>query len=93
MSGRKAVTDSVKNITAGKYCHYKGQYYQVFSVARHSESEEWLVSYRCLYGDYSHWVRPFDMFVGTVVVDGVEQPRFAYVGDVTAADLPKGEVS
>lgn len=85
------MTDSVKNITAGKYRHYKGLCYQVFGVARHSETEEWLVSYRCLYGDFSHWVRPFDMFVGSLIVDGVELPRFAYEGDVTAADLPVGE--
>lgn len=85
------MTDSVKNITAGKYRHYKGLCYQVFGVARHSETEEWLVSYRCLYGDFSHWVRPFDMFVGSLIVDGVELPRFAYEGDVAAADLPVGE--
>lgn len=85
------MTDSVKNITAGKYRHYKGLCYQVFGVARHSETEEWLVSYRCLYGDFSHWVRPFDMFVGSLMVDGVESPRFVYEGDVAAADLPVGE--
>lgn len=86
------MTDSVKSITAGKYSHYKGRHYQVFGVARHSETQEWLVSYRCLYGDFSHWVRPFDMFVGTLLVDGVEKPRFEYVGDICAADLPAGEV-
>jgi len=66
-------------IQAGVYRHYKGLDYQVFEVARHSETEEVLVSYRCLYGDYGWWVRPFDMFCEAVVVEGVERPRFEYV--------------
>ncbi len=85
------MTELNKQITPGKYRHYKGQFYQVFGVARHSETEEWLVRYRCLYGDFSHWVRPFDMFVSSLVVEGVEQPRFEYAGDIGAADLPAGE--
>lgn len=80
-----------KTITPGKYRHYKGFEYQVFGVARHSESEEWLVSYRCLYGDYSHWVRPFEMFIGSIEIDGVEQPRFDYVGPMSAEDLAAAE--
>ncbi|MGE8332472.1 MAG: DUF1653 domain-containing protein, partial [Pseudomonas putida] len=45
-------------IQPGVYRHYKGPEYRVFSVARHSENEEWMVFYQCLYGDYSFWVRP-----------------------------------
>jgi hypothetical protein len=48
-------------------------------VATHSETEERLVVYRTLYGDFSHWVRPLAMFTETVVIDGVEKPRFELV--------------
>jgi hypothetical protein len=68
------------SLKAGRYRHYKGPEYRVFEVARHSETEEELVVYQCLYGDYSWWVRPLSMFSETVVVDGQEIPRFAYVG-------------
>lgn len=73
-----------KDITlaAGRYRHYKGQEYEVLEVARHSETQEYLVVYRCLYGDYSLWVRPYDMFVETVMVDGESMPRFAYIGEI-----------
>lgn len=74
----------MSEIKAGVYRHYKGLDYQVFNVARHSETEEWLVSYRCLYGDYSWWVRPLDMFKETVGVDGVNVPRFDFVGGFNA---------
>jgi len=63
-------------ITPGTYRHYKGNLYEVVDVARHSETEEQLVVYRALYGERGLWVRPLAMFEETVVVDGVEHPRF-----------------
>ena len=65
----------------GRYKHYKGNMYEVLDVARHSETEEWMVVYKTLYGDFSTFVRPFDMFVSKVEVDGVMVDRFEYIGD------------
>ena len=65
-------------IQPGRYRHYKGQYYEVIDVARHSETEELLVVYRCLYGERSLWVRPLEMFLSSVVVNGARVPRFAW---------------
>ena len=66
-------------ITPGTYRHYKGPLYEVVGEARHSETEEALVVYWALYGERGLWVRPLAMFTETVVVDGLEQPRFALV--------------
>lgn len=66
-------------ITPGLYEHYKGQHYQVLGVAHHSETLEPLVIYRALYGECGLWVRPFEMFTGTVLIDGVTRQRFALV--------------
>ncbi|MDR3002670.1 MAG: DUF1653 domain-containing protein [Acidovorax sp.] len=68
-------------IPAGYYRHYKGRHYQVLGVARHSETLEALVVYRPLYGEGALWVRPAAMFTEAVEVDGVQQPRFAWVGE------------
>ena len=62
----------------GRYRHYKGKLYEVTDVARHSETEELLVVSRCLYGNYSLWVRPLEMFLEMVNVDGKKLPRFAW---------------
>ena len=60
----------------GTYRHYKGGTYRVIGTARHSETDELLVVYRCLYDNDSLWVRPLAMFMETVLVDGREVPRF-----------------
>ncbi|MEL7400666.1 MAG: DUF1653 domain-containing protein [Pseudomonadota bacterium] len=66
-------------ITPGRYRHYKGMEYQVLGLVRHSETDETLVLYKMLYGDYSSWVRPYDMFIETIVIDGIEKPRFELI--------------
>ena len=65
-------------IAKGIYKHYKGNLYQVIEVATHSETGEELVVYRTLYGDYSMWVRPLDMFQERAEIDGREVPRFSF---------------
>jgi hypothetical protein len=75
------MTDKKPDLRPGRYRHYKGKDYQVLEVARHSETEEKLVVYRCLYGDHSLWVRPLAMFQETVDVAGEQIPRFAWVSE------------
>ncbi len=69
-------------IKAGRYRHYKGEFYQVLDVATHSESLESMVVYRPLYGERGLWVRPLTMFNEQVLVAGVAEPRFHYVGSM-----------
>ncbi|MCY4745167.1 DUF1653 domain-containing protein [Pelomonas sp. UHG3] len=67
-------------LALGRYRHYKGGEYEVIGVARHSETLAPLVVYRPLYNDSGWWVRPFEMFTGTLLVDGVQRPRFEPIG-------------
>jgi hypothetical protein len=69
----------MSEIKLGKYLHYKGKYYQVLGVAKHSETLEELVVYQLLYDDYSWWVRPLKMFEEFVEVDGKLVPRFKFI--------------
>ena len=69
-------------IIQGIYRHYKGSLYQVLHTATHSETEESLVVYRCLYGEYGVWVRPLSMFTETVTIEGKEVPRFELIKEL-----------
>lgn len=72
---------STEQLKPGKYRHFKGNEYEVIGVAKHSETEEILVVYRTLYGDFDLWVRPLEMFLGEKEVDGRMVARFEYVGE------------
>ena len=70
-----------KQLSRGRYRHYKGGEYDVIDVARHSETEELMVVYRPLYGERELWVRPLSMFLESVELDGKTIPRFQRLAD------------
>ena len=66
-------------VKKGVYRHFKGNLYKVLEVATHSETQECLVVYQCLYGDRGVWARPLAMFDEQVEVDGSLVARFTYL--------------
>lgn len=71
---------TVPVIEPGEYVHYKNKRYEVVGVALHSETLEPMVVYKPLYETIAPlWVRPYDMFVGYVEVDGKQVKRFQKV--------------
>jgi hypothetical protein len=68
----------------GKYQHYKGKFYEVIGIAKHSETLEEFVVYKALYdskefGKNALWIRPKKMFLESVNVNGKKVPRFKCV--------------
>ena len=45
------------------YRHFKNRLYQIIAVACDAETEEQVVVYQALYGDYRIWVRPLENFL------------------------------
>lgn len=79
------MTTKTQDVYAGVYQHYKGSLYLVLGLARHTETEEKLIAYIPLYTRPEHTgpricVRPFEMFMDMVTVDGEEVSRFKYLG-------------
>jgi hypothetical protein len=72
----------------GKYVHYKhaDQQYQLIGIGRYSEdmTKEFVI-YQALYEDefpYGQiWVRPLEMWLEPVIIDGVPRPRFIRISD------------
>ena len=73
--------EAVRTIPTGRYRHFKGNLYEVISIARHSETTEPMVVYRALYGEGGVWVRPAEMWNETVTRDGQTYQRFTKVED------------
>ena len=74
----------MNDLKPGKYKHYKGGFYKIIGIAIHSETLEEMVVYRALYGSKEFdknalFVRPKQMFLERVVVDGKEVQRFKFV--------------
>ncbi len=49
--------------------HFKGQEYQIVTIATDSESREDIVVYQALYGDLGYYTRPAKMFFSLVDKD------------------------
>lgn len=62
----------------GYYRHYKGGVYKVLCVAKHTETEDFMVVYEDK--DRHCWVRPLAMFNENVLVNGSQVPRFEQIG-------------
>jgi len=72
----------VEDLKLGLYQHFKGGYYEVIGLAEHTETLEEMVIYRSYSKEKELWVRPKEMFLGNVLVDGQEVPRFRYISEL-----------
>lgn len=53
-------------IINGVYRHFKGDFYRVIAVSKHTETGEYLVTYHSLDDTSKVWTRPLDMFMSPV---------------------------
>lgn len=72
--------------------HYKGDFYRICDIAKHTETEDELVIYRLYhkkdetpiqtsnYEQSQLWARPLTMFCESVEYDGSVVPRFTKIG-------------
>jgi len=69
----------MKEIAIGRYRHFKGRFYDVLFIAKHSETMEEMVVYRALYGEHDVYVRPASMWNEVIERDGKRFIRFELV--------------
>jgi hypothetical protein len=75
-----------ETLKRGIYQHFKDKsmIYEVIGVGMHTETEEKMVAYRALYGDFKLYIRPLTMFLESV--DKLELnykgPRFIFIKEL-----------
>lgn len=69
-------------VEAGIYEHYKGKRYEVIGVGLDTETTKPVVVYVPLYeSNIPFWVRPYEIFLEFVDVDGKRVRRFEKIND------------
>lgn len=73
-----ARNDFINQLVPGIYQHFKGNRYKVYGIALNEQSNEKLVLYRQLYGDFSYWLRPLDIFLSSANTEFGRKVRFFF---------------
>ena len=76
-----------EKIQKGIWRHYKGNFYEVLSVAKHTETMEEIVIYRAVKNNIQIWARPLEMFLEQIEFSGMMQPRFKFLGTTSAHEF------
>lgn len=69
--------------------HYKGNYYEVLSIGKHTETLEDMVTYKAMYlkdGEFKTWIRPLSMFY-----DIIDNEQYKKQTRFTKLDFPSGQ--
>ena len=79
------------------YRHFKNRLYQIIAVASDAETEQQVVVYQALYGDYRVWVRPLENFLSRTdrekYPEASQQWRFERVQPAQDVSAPEGPAS
>lgn len=69
-------------IKKGIYKHFKGNYYLVVHIGKHTDTLDEFVVYKALYDNGDIWIRPLYQFEEAVKYNNKCVPRFEFIMNV-----------
>lgn len=77
------MSQTARPVSGQRYRHFKGNLYQIITLGFHSETNEEMVVYQALYGEFMVYIRPLDSFLEPVdrekYPDSKQKMRFELV--------------
>lgn len=71
--------NDIKKPKKGIYKHFKGNYYLVIDIGKHTDTLEEFIIYKALYDNGDIWIRPLYQFNEAVKYNNECVPRFKFI--------------
>lgn len=88
------MSQTERPVPGQRYRHFRGNLYQIITLGFHTETNEEMVVYQALYGEFKVYIRPLDMFLERIdkeqYPEAEQEYRFQLV-DTDRLSLPSNE--
>ncbi len=80
------MSQTERPVPGQRYRHFRGNLYQIITLGFHTETNEEMVVYQALYGEFKVYIRPLDMFLERIDKEQYPEAEQEYRFQLVDAD-------